>query len=54
MRLDAATHTRLSAFYSSKRPFAGGLTVRQWLSTQSYEQQFQYGLKTLQSFGGAP
>ena len=44
--LDEALHSRVSAFYSSKAPYVTGsrtLTVRQWLSTQSYEAQREFG-----------
>jgi len=45
--LEQALHTRISALYSSIRWHITGsknLTVRQWLSTQSYEAQRQFGL----------
>jgi hypothetical protein len=45
--VDKALHTRISAFYSSIRPrvtHSETLTVRRWLSTQSYEAQRQFGL----------
>ncbi|MGZ3457021.1 MAG: SitA5 family polymorphic toxin [Archangium sp.] len=45
--LDKGIHTRLSSLYSSiQRDITGSstLTVRQWLSTQSYEAQRKFGL----------
>jgi hypothetical protein len=45
--LDKGIHTRLSSLYSSiQRDITGSstLTVRQWLSTQSYEAQREFGL----------
>jgi hypothetical protein len=48
-------HARISGFYSSKQPAITGspnLTVRQWLSTRPYAEQYQFGLETLQRFGG--
>jgi uncharacterized protein YciI len=45
--LDKAIHTRLSSLYSSIQGDITGsatLTVRQWLSTQSYEAQREFGL----------
>lgn len=54
MKLDASVHRQISGFYSSKQPFTGGQTVRQWLSGQSLEQQMQFGVDTLGRFGGAP
>ena len=45
-------HAQLSGYYSSIRSFTGGQTVRQWLSTQSYQQQYDFGIKMLKQFGG--
>ncbi|WP_158502267.1 hypothetical protein [Vitiosangium sp. GDMCC 1.1324] len=50
--LDKALHTRISAFYSSKYLRVTGsrtLTVRQWLSTQSYEAQRELGLLAIRN-----
>ncbi|MEM0942124.1 MAG: hypothetical protein AAGI25_20385, partial [Bacteroidota bacterium] len=47
-------HARISGFYSSKQAFTGGQTVRQWLSTQSYQAQYDFGIKTLKQFGWTP
>jgi len=50
--LDKELHTRLSAFYSAIRPritHSESLTVRQWLSTQSYEAQRQFGLTAIEN-----
>jgi len=44
-------HQRISADYSRLAPGQGGLTVRQWLSQQSYEYQYQYGLEKLREYG---
>jgi hypothetical protein len=44
-------HQQISGFYSSIQPFTNGQTVRQWLSTQSLEQQVQFGMDTLRRFG---
>lgn len=41
----------ISAYYSSKDFFTNGQTVRQWLSTQSFQAQRQFGLETLKRFG---
>ena len=27
--------------------FSGGLTVRQWLSSKSYAEQFEFGIKVI-------
>jgi len=50
--LDKALHDRISAFYSSKSVrFTNShtLTVRQWLSTKSYEAQRQFGLLAIKN-----
>jgi len=46
-------HSQISAHYSSIPPqgFTGGKTVRDWLSTQSFDEQFKYGFEMLQQFG---
>jgi hypothetical protein len=52
--LDEALHKRVSAFYSSKQPDVIGtssLTVRQWLSTQSYQAQRDFGLLAIENVG---
>lgn len=40
-------HALISGFYSSKQAFTGGLTVRQWLSSKSYAEQFEFGIKVI-------
>jgi hypothetical protein len=35
-------------YYSSKQPFTDGMTVREWLSGQSYTDQMQFGRDMLQ------
>jgi len=50
--LDEALHTDVSAFYSSKQLEVTGsraLTVRQWLGTQSYEAQREFGLRAIEN-----
>ena len=53
IRLDAETHLKVSAHYSTKDPDVtqSQLTIRQWLRTQSYERQREYGLRYLKSLG---
>nr|WP_244239314.1 hypothetical protein [Corallococcus carmarthensis] len=50
--LEKALHTRISSFYSTiRRELTGSpLTVRQWLSTQSYEAQREFGLQAIENF----
>ncbi len=52
--LDAGIHRQISAYYSRIRPFTGGVTVREWLSTQSLEAQRQFGIQILKIFGAIP
>jgi len=50
--LDEALHTRVSALFSRKVLRITGsrtMTVRQWLSTQSYEAQREFGLLAIQN-----
>ncbi|WP_152621849.1 hypothetical protein [Archangium violaceum] len=50
--LEEGLHADVSAFYSSKQEFitgSPGLTVRQWLNTQSYEVQRQFGLRAIEN-----
>ncbi|MGZ3458665.1 MAG: SitA5 family polymorphic toxin [Archangium sp.] len=50
--LEKTLHQDLSAFYSSIRPAitkSTTLTVRQWLGTQSYEAQRQFGLLAIEN-----
>ena len=44
-------HQQISAHYSSKLAFTGGKTVRDWLAGQSFQKQYEYGLKILKQFG---
>jgi hypothetical protein len=47
----ASIHAKISGYYSSKQFFTGGKTVREWLSTQSYEYQYNFGIQKLKEFG---
>ncbi|MBZ4043677.1 hypothetical protein K8B81_14985 [Flavobacterium hibisci] len=47
-------HAKISGYYSSKQAFTGGKTVRQWLSTQSYKQQYNFGIKIMKQYGWKP
>ncbi|NRD53611.1 SitA5 family polymorphic toxin [Corallococcus exiguus] len=51
--LDKSLHSDVSAFFSSiRRDITGSpLTVRQWLSTQSYEAQRDFGLLAIENVG---
>jgi hypothetical protein len=43
-------HAKLSGYYSSIQGFTGGLTVRAWISTQSFDQQYNFGMGKLTEF----
>lgn len=43
-------HNMISAHYSSVQSFTNGMTVRKWLSLQSFEFQLNYGLETLSKY----
>jgi hypothetical protein len=47
-------HARISGFYSSIQPFSEGLTIRQWLAPQTFEEQFNFGVSKLTDFGWQP
>ena len=43
-------HQKITGYYNSKPKFANGLTYRDWLAEQSYEIQYEHGLKILRRF----
>ena len=53
IKMDAETHLKVSGHYSSKsfNVNEGRTTVREWLRTQSYEVQRDYGLRYVKSLG---
>ncbi|QRN97344.1 hypothetical protein JRI60_51825 [Archangium violaceum] len=52
--LEENIHLEINRLYSSKSDELGGMVVRDWLRTQSYEQQRAYGLRILRAFGITP
>ena len=53
--VDATVHARISGYYSSIQPAVTGsqnVTVRQWLGTQSFRTQYEFGLSVLRQAGG--
>jgi hypothetical protein len=40
-------HNLISGHYSSIQTYTNGMTVRTWLSTQSFEKQLNYGLEIM-------
>lgn len=49
--VSADIHAKISGYYSSKQPFTNGVTVRQWLREQSFDEQYQFGLDIMGRFG---
>ena len=45
--VSAATNQIKANYYSSIKEFSGGSTVRDWLSTQSFKDQYSFGMETL-------
>ncbi|AFE05646.1 hypothetical protein COCOR_04124 [Corallococcus coralloides DSM 2259] len=54
--IDQAVHQQISRYYSSKDPFTTGgqITVRQWLSGQSFQAQRDFGRMILMRYGVVP
>ena len=52
--VDDFVHSQISAYYSSKPPQFNGLTVRQWISTKSFDEQYSHGIDILIRYGGSP
>jgi hypothetical protein len=48
---NGSIHSKISAHYSSKFDFTDGKIVRDWLATQSFDEQFKYGKELLEEFG---
>jgi hypothetical protein len=47
-------HAKISAYYSSKIPgLTGNLTVREWLSNKSFNEQFAFDIDVIKKFGGS-
>ena len=43
---------RITGYYNTKSfDFTNGLSVRDWLAGQSYEEQYSFGLDVLKRFG---
>lgn len=48
--VDSATHKLISAHYSSKLAMNGTMVVRDWLATQDFGTQYEYGMKIYRQF----
>jgi len=50
--VDKATHAKISGYYNTSTfQFTNCLKVRDWLAGQSFEAQYEFGLKVLRDFG---
>ena len=49
--VDIATHARISAYYNSIQGFTNGVRVRDWLAGQSFQAQYDFGIKVLMDYG---
>lgn len=50
--LDKSIHRKITGHYNTKKfAFTNGLSVRDWLALQSFEEQYDYGIKILKKFG---
>ena len=47
VNIPTAVHQQISGYYSSIKSFTGGQTVRNWISSQSFEDQSQFGTDVL-------
>jgi RHS repeat-associated protein len=45
--LPKEVHRKISAYYSSKQAFTGGLTVREWIGKKSFKEQYDFAIKVL-------
>jgi hypothetical protein len=44
-----ALHNKISGFYSSKAPGGVG-RIRDWVSSKSFKEQYEFGIKTMERF----
>ncbi|MBW8371474.1 MAG: RHS repeat-associated core domain-containing protein [Thiobacillus sp.] len=51
VKVPTEIHQKISGHYSSKPPFTYPQTVREWLGTQSFDAQREYGMKILKDYG---
>ena len=51
INISNAVHAKISAYYSSIQSFTNGMTFRNWLAGQSFETQYEWGIKVLRMFG---
>lgn len=50
--VDHLTHMKITGYYNTKSfRFTNGLSVREWLTGQSYETQYDFGIEVLKEYG---
>ena len=50
--VESGVHDKISGYYSSIQPaISGNMTIRNWLTGQSFEAQYEFGLQVLRKFG---
>ncbi len=49
--VDKTIHGQITGHYNSKPSYLNGQTVRDWLTGQSFQNQYDYGINVLRSFG---
>ncbi len=53
--VDASVNSAIANYYSTKQAFTGGQTVREWLGSQSFSEQYQFGKEVLErAMSGQP
>lgn len=53
--VSAGTNQLKANYYSSKQPFTGGGTVRDWMNGQSFADQYEFGMDVLRKIqNGVP
>ena len=50
--LPKSLHRKISGLYSSKQWWTKGVRVRDWLTNQTFEEQYNFGIKTIEDFDG--
>jgi len=43
-------HQKITNYYNSKQLFTGDKRVREWISSQSYQEQYDFGMKVMNKF----
>ena len=50
--INADIHAKISGYYGSIQKFTNGMKVRDWLAGQSFEKQYEFGMKVIRDFLG--